>query len=218
MKLSIDPHPLLDAVVLHTVWPKPLCELAPLEGLERWFSEEAQPPMDRPEGVKSAVRDLLRHGGFKPSGRSKPASEYLLSAVEKSKMGSINSAVDCCNVVSLHSGLPVSVVDIDRTEGDFRLGPAALNTRYVFNPSGQEIDIGGLISLHDGHGPCGGPVKDSQRTKTHPNTVQTLSVIWGTSALLYRTAATAEWYTALMDGLGGVVSVLRPEGPSDHLG
>ena len=63
---------------------------------------------------KLLVRNLLRHGGFKPSGRSKPASEYLISAVEKGRLGSINAAVDCCNVASLHSGLPISVVDVGR--------------------------------------------------------------------------------------------------------
>src|SRR5262245_16648493 len=32
------------------------------------------------EARRTAVRDLLRRGGFKPSGRNKPASEYLVQA------------------------------------------------------------------------------------------------------------------------------------------
>jgi DNA/RNA-binding domain of Phe-tRNA-synthetase-like protein len=213
MEISIDPHPLLDAVILHTIWPTTLDQVPSLSDLDGWFSEGAQPPMDRPEEVKSIIRDLLRHGGFKPSGRSKPASEYLVGAAAKGRMGSINAAVDCCNVASLHSGLPISVVDMDRGVGPWRIGLVPPNTEYVFNPAGQVIGIGGLLSLFDGDGPCGGPVKDSQRTKTHEKTHQTLSVVWGSTALPGRSHATAEWYASLMDGLGARVQRLRPTAP-----
>ena len=67
---------------------------------------------DRYSTVKAAVRDLLRNGGFKPTGRGKPASEYLVKEVSNGKLGSINPIVDTLNVVSLHSGLPISVVDL----------------------------------------------------------------------------------------------------------
>ena len=77
-----------------------------------------------PDDIKTQIRDLLRHGGFKPSGRSKPASEYLVSAVQKGRLDTINPAVDCCNVASLHSGLPISVVDIGRGTGPWRIGIA----------------------------------------------------------------------------------------------
>ncbi len=213
MEITIDPHPLLDAVILHTIWPTTLDEVLPLSGLDVWFSEGAQPPMDRPEEVKPIIRDLLRHGGFKPSGRSKPASEYLVGAAEKGRMGSINAAVDCCNVASLHSGLPISVVDMDRGHGSWRIGLVPPNTEYIFNPAGQVISIGGLVCLFDGEGPCGGPVKDSQRTKTHEKTRQTLSVVWGSTALPGRSQATAEWYTSLMSGLGAQVQRLRQAAP-----
>lgn len=213
MEICIDHHPLLDTVILHTIWPATLEQTPTLDALDEWFSERAHPPMDRPEEVKPTIRDLLRHGGFKPSGRSKPASEYLISAAENGRIGSINAAVDCCNVASLHSGLPISVVDIDRGQGSWRIGLVPHNTEYVFNPAGQVISIGGLLSLFDADGPCGGPVKDSQRTKTHGNTRQTLSVIWGSIALAGRTEATAEWYVRLMEGLGARVQRLRPTAP-----
>ena len=205
MQISIDPHPLLDAAILQTEWPKALGEMTTLSDLDAWFSDQASPPFDRPEHVKPTVRDLLRHGGFKPSGRSKPACEYLVSAVDKGKMASINPAVDCCNVASLYAGLPISVVDAQLGQGPWRIGIAPANTEYVFNPSGQVIAIGGLVSLFDANGPCGGPVKDSQRTKTHSETTQTLSVIWGTQDLPGRTESTAQWYTQLMESLGAQV-------------
>ena len=138
MNISVDDHPLLDPVLFRTLWPAPLGELDTLPDLARWFSGDAVPPIDRPDDVKAAVRDLLRHGGFKPSGRSKPASEYLVKAAERGVMGSINPAVDCCNVASLWSGLPISVVDVDKGEGPWRVGLAASDTVYVFNPSGQD--------------------------------------------------------------------------------
>ena len=40
------------------------------------------------------VRDLLRAGGFKPAGRSKPASEYLVRAAGEGKLAGINLVVD----------------------------------------------------------------------------------------------------------------------------
>ena len=217
MQISIDPHPLLDPAILQTIWPKTLSAISTLPDLTTWFSDQARPPMDRPEEVKPTVRDLLRCGGFKPSGRSKPACEYLIGAVEKGKMSSINPAVDCCNVVSLYAGLPISVVDANLGRGPWRIGIADPDTEYVFNPSGQVISIGGLISLFDADGPCGGPVKDSQRTKTHPGTTETLSIVWGTQSLPGRTQAAAAWYRSLMESLGAKVEVITPRAPAGHL-
>jgi len=218
MDISINEHPLLDAVLLHTVWPQPLGEMETLADLDDWFSVDAASPIEPIESLKTTVRDLLRHGGFKPSGRSKPASEYLLGAVAKGVMSSINPAVDCCNVASLHSGLPISVVDRHKGVGPWRIGLADTDTQYVFNPTGQVIDISGLVVLFDGNGPCGGPVKDSQRTKTHEGTTETLSVIWGTRQLAGRSQATADWYTGLMESLGAEVKEIRPAGPTDPHG
>ena len=62
---------------------------------------------------RDAVRRLLRHGGFKPAGRSKPAQEYLLrTANDPATFPAILNAVDVLNVVSLRSGLPISLVAV----------------------------------------------------------------------------------------------------------
>ena len=79
---------------------------------------------------------------------------------------SINAAVDVCNIVSLHSGLPISVVDLAKATPPFRVAVAAAGSSYVFNASGQTIDLGGLLCLCDADGPCANAVKDAQRTKT----------------------------------------------------
>src|SRR5262249_24383308 len=158
---------------------------------------DAAAPMRPDQTVRAAVRDLLRHGGYKPTGRAKPSSEYLAGAVSEGALGSINAAVDECNVVSLHSGLPISVVDLDRASPPLRVSAAPAGARYVFNASGQEIDLAGLLCLFDAEGPCANAVKDAQRTKTGAGTTQTLSILWGTRALPGRAAAAAAWYRGL---------------------
>lgn len=207
--LTVDEHPLLQPVVFLSTWPRPLAELDS-PSVRAYFAPDAAAPLATDDHVRKSVRDLLRwspsgQGGFKPTGRSKPASEYLLKAIERgwlSPAQGINACVDACNVVSLHSGLPISVVDADLATAPYRLALCPPNTDYVFNPSGQVIDIGGLICLHDAQGPCGGPVKDSQRTKTHDGTVRTLTVIWGTRALPGRSLAAWRWYRDLLLELG----------------
>lgn len=197
-KLEVDGHPLLDLQAFVTEFPHPLGEIPPAGGLLGLPEPDAASPFTATDDDRLAVRDLLRHGGFKPTGRSKPASEYLLKARSEGKLGSINLAVDACNVVSLHSGLPVSVVDLDLVQLSLRVGIAAPGKSYVFNQSGQSIDIGGLLCLFDAIGPCANAVKDSQRTKTSNGTQRTLSLIWGTHSLPGRCQQVAEWYQQLL--------------------
>lgn len=208
--LTVDPHPLLDAAAFTATFPAPLGEIPAPESVAALLRPGASAPMASGEDVRAAVRDLLRAGGFKPTGRSKPASEYLIRAVEEGRLGAINAAVDICNAVSLHSGLPISVVDLDLAKPPFRLAVCPTGTSYVFNASGQIIDTGGLLSVWDAEGPCAGPVKDSQRTKTHDATTRTLTVIWGTSALPGRAARAAAWYRALLAELGAQTEVVYP--------
>ena len=171
------------------------------------LSAGAGAPVQSSDAVRSAVRDLLRQGGYKPTGRGKPASEYLIRAVTEGALASINPAVDACNAVSLHSGLPISVVDLDRARPPFRIAVAPAQTTYVFNASGQTIDVEGLLCLFDADGACANPVKDAQRTKTTPQTTRTLSVLWGSKALPGRTAAALAWYRVLLSGVGATTEL-----------
>jgi hypothetical protein len=79
-----------------------------------------------------------------------------------------------------------------------RVGLATAGASYVFNASGQAIDLGGLLCLFDADGPCANAVKDAQRTKTEPPSRRTLSLIWGTTALPGRAAAAEAWYRSLL--------------------
>jgi DNA/RNA-binding domain of Phe-tRNA-synthetase-like protein len=203
--IATDPHPLLDARAFETDFAAPLSEQPSPDWLKALLAVDADAPLRSDDTVRAAVRDLLRHGGYKPTGRGKPASEYLIKAASEGGLSSINAAVDACNVASLHSGLPISVVDLDRVRQPLRLGLAPEGARYVFNASGQEIDLAGLLCLFDAEGPCANAVKDSQRTKTHEGTRRTLSILWGTSALPGRAEACAGWYRALLERLGAVI-------------
>ncbi|MDD9934536.1 MAG: hypothetical protein OXT09_13080 [Myxococcales bacterium] len=211
MELTIDPHPLLDARVFAS-------EGAALGGaapswLGELFALDAPAPLSRDEGARTTVRDLLRHGGYKPTGRGKPASEYLVRAVGEGKLGAINLAVDACNVVSLHSGLPISVIDLECAVRPLRIGIAEAGTRYVFNAGGQEIDVSGLLCLFDRDGPCANAVKDAQRTKTSEATARTLSVIWAHRELEQRAEAALSWYRQLLERAGVATALIHPKTP-----
>ena len=207
--LTVDPHPLLDLRAFETIFPRPLGEMSSSPELLGLLSLTASAPFQNNETVREAVRNLLRHGGFKPAGRSKPASEYLVKAVGEGRLGSINVAVDACNVVSLHSGLPISVVDLDRARPPLRIGLAPAGASYVFNVSGQTIDLAGLACLFDAEGPCGCAVKDAQRTKTGPETRRTLSLIWGSTALPERAAQVEAWYCSILEKEGATTKTVE---------
>lgn len=194
MHVSIEDHPLLEAALFVTVFAKPIGEFAPLAPIR-------ERPLATSDEVKKHVRDLLRHGGYKPTGRGKPSSEYLLGVAAEGPLPAINLAVDVCNAVSLHSGLPISVVDLDRAREPLAIAIAPQGASYVFNAAGQTIDLGGLLCLFDADGPCANAVKDAQRTKTHAGTTRTLSVVWGTNAL-GTAEAVAAIYRRLLEEAG----------------
>ncbi len=198
LTVSVVPHPLLDAGAFVTQFVHPLAELVTPGVIAALIEPNATAPLCSSDTVRAEVRQLLRQGGFKPAGRSKPASEYLHAVQSEGKFPAINAAVDACNVVSLHSGLPISLVDVDLLVGSLSISVAPPSTTYVFNPSGQVIDAGGLVCLHDREGPTGTPVKDAQRTKTHDGTRTTISIVWGTRALNGRTAKALAWYRELV--------------------
>ena len=118
--MIVEPHPLLDLRVFTTTFPRRLGAMPTPAEIGTLFSLAAQTPFHSDDMVREAVRLLLRHGGFKPAGRGKPASEYLLRG-RGGTLASINAAVDVCNIVSLHSGLPISVVDLAKAKPPFRV-------------------------------------------------------------------------------------------------
>ena len=118
---------------------------------------------------KAAVRNMLRFGAYKPAGRSKPSSEYLLAAALEGCFPIVNGPVDANNEVSLRWGYPASVFDLGKTGPELQLSRGRPGESFVFNPSGQEIDLEDLIVIRrrvgDAWEACGHPVKDAMATK-----------------------------------------------------
>jgi DNA/RNA-binding domain of Phe-tRNA-synthetase-like protein len=131
---------------------------------------------------KAAVRGMLRYNSYKPSGRSKPSSEYLLAAALQNEFPLINGPVDINNAVSLESGYPASVFDLDLCGASLLLRRGVAGESYIFNPSGQSIDLEDLLCVcrfdDPSWIPCGNPVKDSMATKTNESTHHVIAVIY----------------------------------------
>lgn len=209
------PHPHLHLVAWIARFPAPLAELAPSSALRNGLEADGAPtelPATELPSVQLAVRDALRGFGYKPTGRGKPASEYLQQALARGGLSSINAAVDACNAASLHSGLPISLIDLERAQGtELHVAVADAAASYVFNASGQHIELGGLPCLFDREGPCANAVKDSQRTKTHAGTRLTLSLIWGARAVAARTEQAAHHHAELLRSVGALLTPLAVE-------
>ena len=217
-RLTVAPHPLLSLAAFEATFAVPLVELPISPEVDRLLDA---PGREGPAGaaffiddvVRGAIRDVLRAGGFKPTGRNKPSSEYLGAAVERGPMPRINLPVDAANAVSRHGGLPISVVDADRLEGAAVVRNGTAGESYVFNASGQVIDVEGLVGLADALGACANAVKDAHRTKTHAGTRRVWTLVWGSRALTSQgqptSVALATWMASLIAASGATVSAVH---------
>lgn len=136
---------------------------------------------------KTAVRNMLRHGKYKPAGRAKPSSEYLLAAALEGEapMGGfplVNGPVDANNAASLAWGYPASIFDTARCGRDLLLRWGQPGESYVFNLSGQVIDLEDLlVACRRADGAweaCGNPVKDAMATKVFEDCREVAAVVY----------------------------------------
>ena len=130
----------------------------------RQASTDAELP--EKEELRQQIRQMLRHGKFKASGRSKPAQEYLLRcATQDHTLPNINTPVDILNTVSLAAGLPISLLSIAKCSHLLHVRFGLAGESYVFNSVGQELDATDLIVVCDRSQspdrPVGSPIKDS---------------------------------------------------------
>ncbi len=173
------------------------------------------------EARRKGSRDILRNGVYKPTGRGKPASEYLLRAAREGSFPRINGPVDANNLVSLEHCVPISLWDLDLAETacfEIRLGGA--EERYVFNPGGQELQLRDLVcgcGLYDAAPPSRPlvtPIKDSLATKLTGATTRVAGCIYyplragSVEHLRQITADFARW----LDGAEAATAVLQPGG------
>ena len=142
-------------------------------------------PTAFPEDVRGAIRDVLRVGGYKPSGRGKPASEFLHAVACEQGLPVVNNLVDINSLVSLGTALPISMFDADKlgTPAVVRFGRPG--ERYIFNVSGQSMDVSGIpvICRAASDEPVGNAVKDSMLAKVGPETRNVLAVVYGSTKL-----------------------------------
>ena len=154
------------------------------------------------EARKGPVRDMLRHGKYKPTGRGKPACEYLLKSALEGRFPRINNLVDALNLVSLRSSLPISVLDLGRTGcTSFVVRRGHEGESFVFNAAGQTIDLRDLLLVagRDGDTAFANPVKDSMASKLTDASRDVLAVIYAPTALQ---EAAAQATRALAEGFG----------------
>ena len=138
-----------------------------------------------PEAVRAEMRNVLRVGGYKPTGRGKPASEFLLRIARDEGLPRVNNLVDINNLVSLKTALPISILDRRRLGGELSIRFGRPGEKYVFNHSGQEMDIGGIpvVCGDASDQPVGNAVRDSMLAKVGAETREVLAVIYGSRQL-----------------------------------
>lgn len=181
------------------------------EGLQAAIAQavkEAVALVEAPERVarKSAVRNLLRHGNYKPTGRGKPASEYLLAAAVAGKFPSINLLADLNNLISLETLLPISVVDLDLVGADcFSVRRGKPGEYYIFNGSGQVLELEDLLlaARSPGDEPFATPVKDRHSTKTGPETRRALALVYAPESCSVVAEAATRRFAELSERFAG---------------
>ena len=154
--------------------------------LESLLQERQHPLSEEEEHLRKRVRDMLRYGRYKPTGRGKPASEYLLRAAQQQAFPRINAVVDVNNYISLKYLLPISLWDQEKAAAEhvlFRRGRAG--EAFVFNQAGQRIDVTDLVvgcRITEETGPAEepfvNPVKDALITKTDAHTQHVAAAVY----------------------------------------
>jgi DNA/RNA-binding domain of Phe-tRNA-synthetase-like protein len=185
MRFELD-HPTLRLALIYVEGARPAPSAAPL--LEELAAAEravsADPSLFR-EDVRQALRDVLRHGGYKPTGRGKPASEFLLAQALGGGLPRILDLVDINNLVSLRHAHPISVFDGHKLGADVAVRLGRAGEAYVFNTSGQTMDIAGLPVVARGpeREAVGNAVKDAMLCKVGADTTRALYVVYGSTRL-----------------------------------
>ena len=182
------------------------------EGLDRAVERAIGEAAARPDvqARVSAVRDLLRYGRYKPTGRGKPASEYLLNAAREGRFPRIGTLVDINNLISLRSLLPISLIDLDRAAAtSFVVRRGRSGESYVFNPSGQTIDLEDLLLVAHlpADRPCATAVKDSMETKLTADSRNVLAIIYAPATLREELEGATEQFAGALTEWGGASAV-----------
>lgn len=159
------------------------------ESADALVKEIVKNKCETPEEVRRKVRHMLKLDGFSPSGRNRPANEFLLKELERTKRFKfINNVVDINNYISLKYSIPISIFDAGKIQGALVLRTGGPGEAYVFNDEGHIIEVKRLVVCCEEQPdytsiPYGSPVKDSMHTKVFAACNQVLAVIYSPPAL-----------------------------------
>ncbi|MCK0069235.1 B3/B4 domain-containing protein [Kordiimonas laminariae] len=141
--------------------------------------------------VISGVRTAFKTLGKDPS-RYRPSSEALTRKILAGKdLYFVNNVVDCGNLVSLMTGVPIGCYDADKISGDITLRKGLENEEYTGIGKGT-INLENLPLLADNDGPFGTPFSDSVRTAVTDDTTNLLFVLYGINVEVGHIEAAAE--------------------------
>ncbi|MFZ2956575.1 MAG: phenylalanine--tRNA ligase beta subunit-related protein [Candidatus Ozemobacteraceae bacterium] len=172
-----------------------------------------QPGWVYPDSLQKGIRSLLKAYGFHPSGRNRPASEFLVKDLQgRGSFNSINNVVDINNHVSLISHLPISIFDRQKTGNQLMIRVGMEGEQYIFNREGHELSLRDLLIVARGDGDkaaLGSPVKDSQATKVFEGTSSLVGIIYSSTTLLVP--------NALAGILGRFADLLKTEAMAKHV-
>lgn len=161
-----------------------------LRQIEDEIREMKSPDYVYPDNLQKGIRSLLKAYGFHPSGRNRPASEYLFKDLQqRGSFNPINNAVDINNHLSLLSNLPISILDLDKSGRKLCLRVGLENETYLFNREGQALSLKNLLvaaSSEHPHTAFGSPVKDSQATKVFESTRNLIGIIYTSQTITPR--------------------------------
>lgn len=115
-------------------------------------------------GVVKGIRSIFHAVGTDPT-KERPSGEALMRRVVDGKgVYRINAVVDVNNIVSLRSGCPCGVYDMDRISGEKITLLAGRPGDGYEGISGKQVNGEGRLLSRDSVSVFGGPVADSKRT------------------------------------------------------
>ena len=185
LTISIAPHPLLELGASSRGSRSRSRELATPIAIAQLLDAISARRSSSSDTVRTEVAQLLRHGGFKPAGRSKPASEYLVAAHAESRFPRINAAVDACNVASLYVG-SADLPGRSRSRRRRPLPIARAADRHELRVQPVGPDDRCERPARACSTPKGRPARRSRtRSARRPTTARARrsSIVWGTTAL-----------------------------------
>ncbi|MBD3210689.1 hypothetical protein GF318_04885 [Candidatus Micrarchaeota archaeon] len=144
------------------------------------LAKKKHPDMDSllSDKIIAGMRSLLSDAGL-DSSKTRPSGEALARRIVKGKgIYRINAVVDVNNSISLITGFPCGVYDLEKLEGnEIKITIGKPGQGYV-NLQGEPSSANGKILTADSRSPFGGPAADSRRTGITLDTESVLMLIY----------------------------------------